>query len=314
MPNDDLKGPFPSSLLRFQWVHPVAATHSKDYTVVKIGALILVALGLTTLWSPPAYACDLHAVPSVDHRITEGPHNHKLRVPSSISITEMGNLPTPGTAISSLVGASYELLPGTQMGFAAGWVHLKVGPQTRQGFSNPLLFGQVDLVEGPSIHASAGIQFEVPSGADEAIAASHAGVMPYARLHGRAGMFTLQFQLGGLFEAGGSGHQHDHHHEEISTSPIPAETLLLNPHEDSELVYQLSATRQWVGELFSTTAHLGGQTVLSQSSRGDSFLVGGLEWNVPLNHQMVLVLRTDLPLNSNRRITWRHTIGATLSL
>ena len=282
--------------------------------MVKTGTLILVALGLTTLWSPPAYACDLHAVPSVGHRSTELPHAHKLQIPSSVSITEIGHLTTPGTAVSSLAGASYELLPGARMGFAAGWTHLTVGNETRQGFTNPLLFGQVDLIEGPSIRATAGIQIEVPSGADEAIAASHVGILPYAQFHGQAGTFALQFQFGGLFEAGGDGHDHNHHHGAMSPSPIPDGTLVLNPHEDSELVYQLSATRQWAGELFATTAHLGGQTVLSQSSRGDTFLVGGLEWNVPLSHEIILVLRTDLPLNSNRRISWRHTIGATLAL
>jgi hypothetical protein len=163
------------------------------------------------------------------------------------------------------------------------------GDSAETGLGNPVLQG--DLWSGPWTFSA---QLELPLGDDDkGIAADHTGLLPFV---------AYAFQRNGWFFTPRFGYRHSFGGEEHGHGMGHHVPLVVNPHADKEIVYQLAASRK------AWTAYLDGQHALKGEEKGTGYAAAGMALKKALRAGPAVRLWTEWPLTTPRRFEWK--VGA----
>ncbi len=175
------------------------------------------------------------------------------------------------------------------------------GHHNRTGLGNLVLYGQAQ----PKGDFFWGGQLELPVGDDKhGIAAEHGEILPYVALMRSAGRWMASGRVGYRYAlSGGHGHGSGGHSHGV---------LLVNPHEDRELVYHAMISRAWMSDRLSTAFFLDGQHAVRGDTKGTGFLTAGTEIRFALSPRWDLTASFEEPVTRPERVGWRAGTGLAL--
>lgn len=197
----------------------------------------------------------------------------------------------------------YTGLPRWTLGGFVPLVTLSAAGESHRGMANPVLLAEYQLSRGPAGSLSAGSQVELAVGDDEhGIASEHSEWVPYLSGTRKSGPITWAGSAGFRWSLSES-----HSHGAAGHMP-----LVVNPHEDKELLYRLAA-----GPVLGRTTprlFIDGQHVVKGETKGTGFLTGGLSVNYSLSKKYSLGALWEVPLSSPRRFDWHAALTLAIRL
>jgi hypothetical protein len=147
-------------------------------------------------------------------------------------------------------------------------VSLDEGGRRNTGLGSPLLFIERRL----SSSFVSGLQAELPGGNHRmGVASEHAELLPYLSYHRMPEPFYHSALLGFRFSTD-TGHAH---------APAAGRPLLVNPHDDKEVLYRLALGWRLEGSSVKNEFFLDGAHALSSTAPGPGFVAAGVSLLFP---------------------------------
>ena len=235
-----------------------------------------------------------------------------LKMPVSTRIAAFEFDAGSGNYLQTNLAAQYTITSNVHLMAQMGWVYLDVDGQSAVGFSNPIASLEYDFFTNENTTFFLGSQFEFPLGnSSNGIAASHFEALPYVRSAWNFAPITMDARLGVRFSMS-SGEHHHHGETEQFDSHAREETSFnfVSPHSNQELLYRLIVGKPVFNHRLQTQLFVDGQTILEDPDIGKTFVSTGLcsKWNAHRN--VIVTANAELPTTSNRRFSWRYSLGA----
>lgn len=291
---------------------------------IRASSLVAVSLsaGLGFLVAGDALACR-----GLDHQLLPWTHEGGLQVTTGLTYEHLAfdrdGLRGSYGSLQPRAGASWGRWSAslTVPVYAA---NLRGTVDPDAGFGNPRVRVEAQWIR--SIGLSVGVDAEAPLGASKrGLASDHWEGIPFVSLGPRIGSWMPMVSSGVRF-AESHEHPSDPHAHTAERylfdlgahpeDPVPDSDhghasadapLLVNPHEDRELLFHVALGRDWGGRI--PAVFYSGQYVLREIDEPRLFGTVGAELGIALFDKYWIAPGIEVPVGSNRRLDWAARVS-----
>jgi hypothetical protein len=287
----------------------------EDMGTVVSGIRAAAILAIMAASSPLHASCGLHFCP----RVQEQPKAASWQLGYTFNRSGFDIGGAHGTYSEGVADIRYMRGDAWTVDLHVPFLALTVDSRTVFGFANPLALAEYRLHPGAGRMLGFGLQTEIPLGdADAGLAQEHFMLMPYAAISQSLRRLFFSFTSGVSFALTGS-----HPHASDATAPGhgahgalgAGSPLYVNPHEDFEWVYRVSAgANLWNGrahpELF-----VSGQRVLGEVKSGAARDYLNVGFTAPVRSgRLILSPNLEVPVTEDHRFDWTVGMGVGIRL